>query len=260
MRSGLVFTLALAATMLVAGTPGPSRAATVTLAAGYDLLTIGPGSFLSLGPLQIPAVGIPIGSYAFPGGPTAYVGDTFHIQQRPNDITLTTGVTTDTGPLPDLIVRMRSRDPVDYGLLGGSGTGYFYGSFSTDPAHQSTTELTLTLNAAGTGGEIGGTCTAYFDFKDQDRNVLAADVPILFTASGTWSVGPPPGVRALSIPGITTGNFFINELTFTSPGTSTTPGGTVHLTTTAVPEPSSLALGGIGGLCLIGIVRRRKRA
>ena len=111
MRSGLVFTLASATTLLVAGIPGPSTCGHRLPRRGVRPATIGPGSFLSLGPLQIPAVGIPIGSYAFPGGPTAYVGDTSHIQQRPSDITVTTGVTTDTGPLPDLIVQMRSTRP-----------------------------------------------------------------------------------------------------------------------------------------------------
>jgi hypothetical protein len=240
MRPRLVLTRASALIAIVAGIHGAAPAETVTIAAGYDLFTMGSGSYLSLGPLKVAAVGVPIGSYNFP--PSANLGSTFHIQQRPTDITVTSGETTQTGPLPDPIALFRSADILDYALFGGQGSGYMYGISSPDADHLTTTDLTLTLNEDGSGGTIGGICTAWFDFLDQNHNVLVHDVNINFDVSGTWSVAPPAGVVPLSIPGVTTPNFFIDQLVFTSNGPSDQPGGVVfQSTSTVAPEPGSLS-------------------
>jgi hypothetical protein len=241
---------------IAAAIPGAAPAASVTIVAGYDLFTMGDGSYLSLGPLQIPAVGLPIGDYDFP--PLANLGSTFHLQQRPSDITVTSDAPTDTGPLPDTVALFRSAVAVDYSLFGGVGSGYMYGIGSPDPGHITTTDLILTLRPDGSGGTIGGTCTAWFDFTDQDGNVLAHDVNINFDVSGTWLVAPPSGVVPLSIPGITPSNFFIDQITFTGNGPDTQPEGVVHQMTTVVPEPSGSILAGIAGLTGIGYARRRR--
>jgi hypothetical protein len=256
MRPRFALTRALALILIAAGIPRAAPAASVTIPAGYDLLTMGPGSYLSLGPLQIPAVGIPIGSYDFP--PLANLGTTFHIQQRPADITVTSNGPTDTGPLPDTVALFRSAVVVDYSLFGGQGSGYMYGVSSPDPEHLTTTDLTLTLKADGSGGTIGGTCTAWFDFLDQNNNVLAHDVNINFNVSGTWSVAPPAGVVPLSIPGVTPTNFFIDQITYTGSGPDTQPEGVVNQMTTAVPEPGPLVSLFSGMLALAGSTWRRR--
>jgi hypothetical protein len=219
-------------------------------------LSSGASRYLPLGSLQIPAVGITIGTYDFP--PLANLGSTFHIQQRLTDITVTSNATTDTGPLPDTVALFRSAVSVDYSLFGGQGSGYVYGISSPDAGHQTTTDLTLTLNPAGTGGTIGGTCTAWFDFLDQNHNVLVHDVNINFDVSGTWSVAPPAGVVPLSIPGITPTNFFIDQITYTGNGPSDQPEGVVHQMTTTVPEPGSFIGLSSGMLSLAGYMWRRR--
>jgi hypothetical protein len=256
MRRCFALTFVFALILIGAGISGPAPAATVTIDAGYDLLTMGSGSYLSLGPMQIPAVGVPIGSYDFP--PTANLGSTFHIQQRPADITVTSGATTDTGPLPDTVALFRSAVAVSYALFGGTGSGYMYGISSPDATHLTTTDLTLTLNANGLGGTIGGVCTAWFNFLDQNGNVLAQDVNINFDASGTWSISPPAGVVPLSIPGVTTSNFFIDQITYTGNGPSDQPEGVVTHFTTAVPEPGSIVSLFCGKLSVFGYSLRQR--
>jgi hypothetical protein len=256
MRPRFALTRALALILIAAGMPGTAQAATVTIKAGYDLLTMESGSYLSLGALQIPAVGVPIGSYDFP--PTADLGSTFHIQQRPADITVTSAGPVDTGPLPDTVALFRSAVVVDYALFGGQGSGYMYGVSSPDPEHLTTTDLTLTLKADGSGGTIGGTCTAWFDFLDQNNNVLAHDVNINFNVSGAWSVAPPAGVVPLSIPGVTPTNFFIDQIVFTGNGPSDQPEGVVYQVTTAVPEPGPFVSLFSGMLSLAGYAWRRR--
>ncbi|MGO8838144.1 MAG: PEP-CTERM sorting domain-containing protein [Limisphaerales bacterium] len=210
-----------------------SRASTTVLP-GWDLFTTVPDGISLNG---FTWAGVPLGTYNFGGSiGVQNVGSTDTIIQR-----LGTSGNGQTVNLQVNAMTLVSTTPID---LNGD-----LGYLTLDPNY--TSDGTITINSDGI---FSSTLDVYFDvhYGSLSGPIDTSgefDVP----ASGNWTQDPPP--NALTIPGV---NYLLD-------GTDTDNDGWIGWNTTDYaftqemipsPEPSSLALLGLGVLCL-AIKKRR---
>jgi PEP-CTERM motif len=132
-----------------------------------------------------------------------------------------------------------------------SGTGYVYVTFTTPSSTTATETITRTTE---TGGTFSADYTASLTLHagSLDGAVLATMQGQFTTTDGTWTSVAPPG--ALAIPGVNDG-FYVTGATNIS--TNDPNSFFVQVAASAVPEPSTLALSGVGFLVLMGVAAYR---
>jgi len=240
----LAIPMGLAAVYAIA--PGDTcRAASLIIPSGYDLTTF---SSVSLGGL--PAIGVSLQSFDF-GPPigTQGVGNTSYIDQRLSGGTLAAIGDSFQTSVAGLALAVRTADQVDFSLFNpsASGMGYVYVAFTTPSA---TTAIETITRTTDTGGTFTADYTASLTFHADSLNgpVLGTMSGQFTTTNGTWTSVAPPG--ALAIAGVNDG-FYVTGATNIATGDPTSF--FVQVAASPIPEPSSLALAGVGFLALMGV-------
>jgi hypothetical protein len=192
---------------------------------GFDLFTFPDTSFDG-----VVWAGVPLGTYNFGGSiGVQNVGNTDTIVRR-----LGTSGTGQTVPLQVDALQLVSATP----SFGGQ-----YGFITLDPNDTSGGTITCFTATPGTGGTYSAQLHVYYDLH---IGSLAGPVytsgEVTEKGSGDWQHNPPPG--SLLIPGVN------DELNGTDTSADFWP----------VPEPSSLALLGIGAVSLLARKWRRLTA
>src|SRR4051794_18209888 len=221
------------------------RAESLIIPSGYDLTTF---SSVSMGGL--PAIGVSLQSFDF-GPPigTQGVGNSSYIDKRLSSGTLAAIGDSFQTSVAGLALAVRTVDQVDFSLFnpGASGMGYVYVDFTTPSATTAVETITRTT-------ETGGTFTAAYTASltlhagSLDGPVLATMPGQFTTTNGTWTSVAPPGV--LAIPGVNDG-FYVTGATNIATGDPNSF--FIQIAASAVPEPSSLALSGVGFLALMAV-------
>jgi hypothetical protein len=240
----LAIPMGLAAVYAIA--PGDAcRADSLIIPSGYDLTTF---SSVSMGGL--PAIGVSLQSFDF-GPPigTRGVGDSSYIDQRLSGGTLAAIGDSFQTSIAGLALAVRTADQVDFSLFdpSASGMGYVYVTFTTP---SSTTAVETITRTTDTGGTFTADYTASLTL-----HAGALDGPVLGTISGqftatngTWTSVAPPG--ALAIAGVNDG-FYVTGASNIAVGDPTSF--FIQIAASPVPEPSTLALAGVGFLVLMAV-------
>lgn len=239
----------------LAGSPG--RAATITIAPGFDLLAA-PNYQTNLPyanpPQQITSVPVPLAAYDFGGGPVS-VGTASWIDERLMPLVLPNSGDSATTPLHSLARQAKSLQVVQYSdvIPGATGSGIIWQERNRGAPTSGSLTVTRTSD---TGGTFMESVTAQSNFYDgSPTGALIGTFPSsTVNISGTWQTTPPPG--GLVIPGVNDDNFFITEATGVGPYSPNIP----LSSASAVPEPSSVVLVLIGLGPLAGYHWRRRTA
>lgn len=216
---------------------------------GFDTVTTGPSVTMFDG---LPWQGVPLGTFNFGSGPVN-VGNTDTIIQR-----LGSPVTAPGGTM-SLSVMALQLQTVNQVSLGGGPVGYYY--ITLDTSAQNTGLLHFdSFPAAGSPGTFHDEFTIYFDIRFGSLNgpIVAPEQSLTLDATGDW-------LPTLPVPSIPIDHVYPNPANPTD----------LHVVTLdpdpnipddgfyvfGVPEPSGLALFGLGVLCLAIKTRRgRKQA
>jgi PEP-CTERM motif len=230
--------------------PGDTcRAGSLIIPSGYDLTTF---SSVSLGGL--PAIGVSLQSFDF-GPPigTQDVGNSSYIDRRLSGGTLAAVGDGFQTAIAGLALAVRTLNQVNFSLFDPSvsGMGYVYVTFTTPSA---TTPVETITRTTETGGAFTADYTASLTLHAGalDGPVLATKPGQFTTTDGTWTSVAPPGV--LAIPGVNDG-FYVTGATNIATGDPNSF--FIQIAASAVPEPSTLALSGVGFLVLMAVAAYR---
>jgi hypothetical protein len=233
------------ATVYAIAPGGTCRAASLIIPSGYDLTT-----FSSMSMRGLPAIGLSLQSFDF-GPPigTRGVGNSSYIDQRLSGGTLAAIGDSFQTSVNGLALAVRTADQVNYSLFNpdASGMGYVYVTFTTPSSTTATETITRTTD---TGGTFTADYTASLTLHtgSLDGPVLGTLAGQFTTTNGTWTSVAPPG--ALAIAGVNDG-FYVTGATNIAVGDPTTF--FIQIAASPVPEPSTLALAGVGLLVLMGV-------
>jgi PEP-CTERM motif len=237
--------ITLVVALLTLATPSVSQA--ILIAPGFDLLeTVPPTTFAG-----VPFVGVPLGSFNFPGIGIRNTGDTDTIIQRQGQAD-----TTNPTPIPIEMValQLRSANPFDPDGNGPLPTATYFatlqsarggpastGTITIGPiTFQSLINVCFDLHQGALGGPI----------------VLSLCDPLAPPLPVPWSPTAPPFV--LKIAGVNDDSFFPGVVG----GTTVQPFDeegllAKHFSTVTTPEPSTVLLLGLGLIALAAIERKR---
>jgi hypothetical protein len=236
---------------LVAGSAAPARA-DFNVAQGWDLFATDAGStsFPGLGNLM----GVPLGTFDFGnefgrGLGVQNTGTADSIVQRLQAAQVAGAGQSATINVQIVALQLETTAPVNFN--GNGLDNYFVTLQSIHGGPASTGTDTITFDSSGLGGTYSSSLTIIFDIRKGSLNgpIVDSESTTLTTDSTPWGNLPPTGAitienvnRVLSgVSGDPTQDFFLNG----SEG--------------AVPEPSSLALFGLGAAATLGLSRHRSR-
>lgn len=243
----------LCAALLLLTWPGLVRASD-TILPGYDLFRSVEGTQFG----GVPFVGVPLGTFDFGSGPVG-VGNADTIVHRLDPAT----ASAPDIPIELVALHLQSAVPFDFGL----GPGTYFVTLQSERGGQSSVGR-MTINGLGAEGDPHGTFDSFFDvFFDLRLGSLTGPIALsgvarLTQTGGLWGHDPVPG--EVLIPGI---NHLLNNVDKSNdfhlrgPVVEQHPGPppTIHVVSSATPEPSSLALFGLGALVMAARFWRRSR-
>lgn len=233
--------LALAVAVAVAVAAGPARAAVVLLGADY-FATVQPTLFPPLGGLN-PLAGLSIGP-----------GNTDTIVHRQSDCSLDLHTAGSHCTIPIELMALSLVSTVDSRVR-----------LRESPTLASTGAMTMTSDGGGTGGTFNSFFDVFFELSFDGGGTFNPRGPLHLTSSDTgWST-IENGLLVNGLVGDQIANRHTNkgpdDVDFYLPGVVAEqhPDGSVHSAVHAAPEPSSVALLGLGLAAMAGIGGRGAR-
>jgi hypothetical protein len=211
----------------------------------------------------VPWQGVPLGTYDFGGSiGVQNVGNTDTIIQRSGTVNAPGG----TMALDVVALQVQTVNQVS---LGGGPVGYYYATLDTSVPNQNSGQLTIdSFPTAGSPGTFNDYFTVYFDIRYGSlTGPIVAEQNLVLDASGDWQTTLP--VPSTPIPHISTGvgsdtHSVTGDPTFSQDVGLIDPGypsdGDELFYPFGVPEPSSLALLGLGAVSLLAREWRRRTA
>jgi hypothetical protein len=245
------FLLVTAAFFGILGNPALPSARAAMVSAGWDLFQTAPGTTFTGVPFQ----GVPLGTFNFGGAiGVKNVGNADTIIQRVSAVSSPTGT---TGLVMDAL-QLESSVPANL----GAGVGFYFITLQSARGGPTSTG-TMTINFSP--NTFSSSLDVFYDvrFGSLSGPIVFSNDSVLTTTGDTWQ-HPPTG---LQIDGVNHNLNGTDNTTDFWPGTpfsdtSTVLTDVVQDPPPAVPEPSTLALTGIGGALGCAVVgwRRRKLA
>jgi hypothetical protein len=237
---------------LIATSTAPARA-DFNVAPGWDLFQTDPyGSTIpGLGNVM----GVPLGTFDFDNGfgrgvGVQNTGSTDAIIQRLQAVQIVGTEVLASTPIAMVALQLETVAPINFNGLGVDN--YFVTLQSTHGGPASTGTDTLFFDPSGLGGAFNSSIELFYDVrKGSVTGAIVASSDIVLNSNGAiWGDLPPPGATTITnvnqflsgVAGDPTQDFFVGG----SEGRS-------------VPEPSSLALLGLGAAATLGLARRRSR-
>ena len=236
----------------------PSLSQTVTIHSGWELFETSPGVTLFAG---VPFEGVPLWNYNFGGAiGSQYVGRTDTIIYRPTDIVGPVGSTQPLVNVQMVAWQLKSVNPFDPDGAGPAPVGDYYLTLHGAPATDTGSVTFLSAN----NGTFTDTLDVYYDLRFGSLTgpiVVANGSCSLLNSLDTWDrdAGTNTVLRIAGVDYLLNGSDTTQDM-WPDPVTHFSAGHDyVHVVVGTIPEPSGLALLGLGGLCLAIKTRRDRK-